>query len=295
MQSLVVVVPHVAPQGLAKLHDRCEDPAMGQLGFQRMKERFHVGVLVGRPSSGHALPDAARIQTLAEWGSKKLASTIAVKDEASLWATIQQRPVYNSARELRVPRRGQTPGQNAARILIQNRRQIPPSSCDREIRQVTDPDPVGTTGLPTLHTIGILAVPTMGPCCTAIHTYDPCAPAANTHQSFDTPPAQAMALCDQCSMDAGTPVGSAALLEDDTHLFEYNPVLPHARTRRPPAPRIEPCPRDREEPTQTRHAERFVFLIDEREDVGFRAEVNRMSFFKSACSSLRSACARKRA
>src|SRR6185369_5632040 len=61
-------------------------------------------------------------------------------------------------------------------------------------------------------------------------------------------------------------------------LFEYDPVLPHARPRRPSTPRIEPCPRDREEPAQPRHTERPVFLVDEREDVAFRAEVNRMSF-----------------
>ena len=94
-------------------------------------------------------------------------------------------------------------------------------------------------------------------------------------------------------MNAGTPVGPAALLEDDTHLFEYNPVLPRSRTRRPSAPRVKPCPRNREEPTQPRDAERFVFPVDEREDVGFRAEVNRMSCFKSACSSCSSAYARR--
>jgi hypothetical protein len=33
-------------------------------------------------------------------------------------------------------------------------------------------------------------------------------------------------------------------------------------------------------------------LVDEREDVGFRAEVNRMSFFNNACSSWSSAWAR---
>jgi hypothetical protein len=40
------------------------------------------------------------------------------------------------------------------------------------------------------------------------------------------------------------------------------------------------------------HSERLAFLIDEREDIGFRAEVNWMSFFNNACSSWSSACAR---
>jgi len=75
---------------------------VGQLGFQRVEERFHVGVLVGRPASGHALPDTTALQTITEWRPKKLAAAIAVEDEAFLRATILQRRMHNSTSELRV-------------------------------------------------------------------------------------------------------------------------------------------------------------------------------------------------
>ena len=93
-------------------------------------------------------------------------------------------------------------------------------------------------------------------------------------------------------MNPRTAVGPTAALEDRTHLFEQCPVLPPARTQRPAPPRVEPRPRDATQPTEPRHSERFAFFVDEREDVGFRAEVNRMSFFSSACSSWSSAWAR---
>ncbi len=101
-----------------------------------------------------------------------------------------------------------------------------------------------------------------------------------------------MATPGQALLNPGTAVGPTAALEDRTHGFEQIPVLPPTRTHRPAPPRVEPRPRDRQEPTEPRHAEPLPFFFDEREDVGFRAEVNRMSFFSSACSSWSSAWAR---
>ena len=93
-------------------------------------------------------------------------------------------------------------------------------------------------------------------------------------------------------MNPGTAVGPTAAFEDRTHGFEEIPVLSPTRADWPAPPRVEPRPRDRKQPTEARHTEPFPFFFDEREDVGFRAEVNRMSFFSNACSSWSSACAR---
>lgn len=93
-------------------------------------------------------------------------------------------------------------------------------------------------------------------------------------------------------MEPGTPVRPAAALEDGTHLVEQYPVLPRVCTRRPVMPRVVTAARDPEPPTEPRHSERLVLPLDEREDVSFRAEVNRMSVFSSACSSWSTACAR---
>ena len=89
----------------------------------------------------------------------------------------------------------------------------------------------------------------------------------------------------QRPLNPRTAVRPATALEDRTHVFEEIPVLSPTRTLWPAPPRVEPGPRDRKEPTEPRHTEPLPFFVDEREDVGFRAEVNRMSFFSRACSS----------
>ena len=123
---------------------------------------------------------------------------------------------------------------------------------------------------------------------------DPRAPACCPHQPLDAAPADAVPAPLQRSVDPRAAVGAVALLDDRTHLLERRPILPLTRTHRPPTPRVVPGARDPEEPAEPHHAERF-FLGDEREDVGLRAEVNRMSLVRSACSSFSSAWARRRA
>src|SRR5437762_3595024 len=93
-------------------------------------------------------------------------------------------------------------------------------------------------------------------------------------------------------MNSRTAVGPTAALKDRTHGFEEIPVLPPTRTHRPTPPRVEPRSRNGKQSAQARHAEPLPLFFDEGEDVGFRAEVNRMSFFSNACSSWSSAWAR---
>ena len=114
---------------------------------------------------------------------------------------------------------------------------------------------------------------------------------SHAHQPLDAATTDPVPLGGQRVMDARTPVGPAALLEDHTDLFEDDPVLPLTQTHRSLAPRVIAWARDTEQPTETRHPEPFALFVDEREDIGLRAAVNRMSFFNNACSSLSSACA----
>lgn len=257
-----------------------------------MEERLHVGLLVRRPTTGHALLDAAPRQALAKRDPQKLAAAIAVKDQAPLRTATPQRGIHDGAREGGVSRRGQPPGQHTARVLIQDRRQVPPPTRNRKIGEVADPDLVEAARLRPLHTVGILAEPPMGPRRTAIHAHDPCAAAAHAHQPLDPSMTEMVAPRRQRPMDARTAVRAATVLEDRTDVFEEGPVLPLVRTRRPVAPRVESRACDCKEPTEPRYAEGVAFVVDEREDRGFRAEVNRMSCFRSACSSWSNACAR---
>ena len=78
MKALMVVVLHVATQLLAKLGDGLKGPAVNQLGFQRVEERFHVRVLVGRAAARHALSDTGGNQALTKRDAQKLAAADAL-------------------------------------------------------------------------------------------------------------------------------------------------------------------------------------------------------------------------
>jgi hypothetical protein len=70
------------------------------------------------------------------------------------------------------------------------------------------------------------------------------------------------------------------------------PVLARARTLAAAAPRVEPRARDVVAAAERGDAEAGVLrdeVVDEGEDLGFRALQNRMAFFKRACSSCNSA------
>ncbi len=75
-------------------------------------------------------------------------------------------------------------------------------------------------------------------------------------------------------------------------LRREHPVLLRSRAHAAPVPGVEPGGRDGIAPAEGSHAERAPLALDERERVPFRAEQNRMAFFKRACSSLSSAYSR---
>lgn len=180
-------------------------------------------------------------------------------------------------------------------MLVEHRGEIPPAASDRDIRQIADPDLVHGRRHDVPNSVGVLRTPAMRPARAPIDPRGPRTPPTFTHETFDASMTELVSPRFQRAIHPRTPIRPAAALEDRTHLFEQYPVLPRVRARRPLPPRVVPRSRHAKEPTEPRHTEPRPFLIDERERVGFRAEVNRMSFFSSACSSTSNACARCRA
>jgi hypothetical protein len=64
MQTLMVVVPDVSTKLLTQLVNGAKLPPGNDISLQRMKERFHMGVLARCASSGHALLDAQEEEAL---------------------------------------------------------------------------------------------------------------------------------------------------------------------------------------------------------------------------------------
>lgn len=288
----MVVVPVIPTQLLTKLGDGLKLAAVDEIGFERVKERLHVGVLPRRSTARHALPNPVRAQAIPQRRAEKLTAAVGVKDEPRGGMAPPDGRVDHGARQPRVAHRAQSPRQEATRILIHDRREVPPPAGDREIREVTDPDLVRAAGPRPADLIRVLPEPAMCARLAAIHAHDTAPEAVAAHESFDAAPTHVMSFRSERPLDPWAPISPATGLEDRTHLLEEGPVLPLARTHRPCVPRVEPRSRDVEQPTEPRHSERLAFVLDEREDVGFRAEVNRMSFFNNACSSWSSACAR---
>src|SRR4029453_16408464 len=155
----------------------------------------------------------------------------------------------------------------------------------REVRQVSHPNLIRPGRLRPPHLVRMLAEPPVRPRFGSIQSGPPRPEPAFAHQPFHASVAETVAAASQVAIQPWTAIRPPTPLEDRTHLLEQFPVLPLTPTLRPPTPRVEPRSRHAKQPAQPRHSERFPFLGDEREDGGFRAEVNRMSFFKSACSS----------
>ena len=112
------------------------------------------------------------------------------------------------------------------------------------------------------------------------------------HETGDAPPADRPPGVSERLTDPGTPVPSGMPPEEAHDFCEEHPVL--LPLRRDPAPLrgVETSRRDVIAATQRRYAERHALRRDEGEDVAFRAEQNRMAFFRRACSSCNWAYAR---
>ena len=245
MQPLMIVVRQVVSKDAAELSDIRKRPAVCHLGPQRVKERFHVGILIGRAPTRHALRDAALAQAIAERRAQKLTAAVTVKDEAGPRLPPMERGIHEGTRDCRVARGRDAPGQDAAGVLIQDRGQIPVAVRDLEIREVAHPDLIARAGLSALDAIGMLAEPPVDAGGATIHADRAGASPAHAHQAFHASMAEPMAARRQRSIETRAAIGPATMLEDRTHVFEEYPVLPRVRTHRPVAPGVEPRPRNR--------------------------------------------------
>ena len=203
----MIVVLHITPEDATELGDAGERPAVRHLGFQRVEERFDMGVLIGRAPTRHALLDAAPGQAIAKRRPEKFAAAIAMEDEAGLRPSTLECGMHDGAREGSIARRRHTPSQDATRVLVQDGSEIPPPVQDLEIREVADPDLVARAGLQSMHAVGMLAEPAMGAGRPAIHAHRPCAPPAQPHQAFDPSMTEAMAARRQRPIEARTAIG----------------------------------------------------------------------------------------
>src|ERR1035437_5140817 len=113
----------------------------------------------------------------------------------------------------------------------------------------------------------------------------------SAHQARHAPPAHRPAGIDQAPIDARTPIAFLVHEKETFDFREKDPVLLRMYTLTATAPGIEPAGRHVIAPTQRGYTEPRALRVDEGERVAFRAEQNRMAFFRSSCSAWSKACA----
>src|SRR5688500_4655520 len=104
------------------------------------------------------------------------------------------------------------------------------------------------------------------------------------HQAFHSPTARRYAPADQDSMHPPAAVCPSTLPEHRAARGKYLPVLSSTPALFSTSPRVEATSRDPVKCVHALHLERSPLVLDEREDIGLRAEENRMAFFRSSCS-----------
>ena len=112
-----------------------------------------------------------------------------------------------------------------------------------------------------------------------------------THELRNAAPADVPPQRLEGMMDPRTSVAGVMEREQPHDLLREESVLFRVRTFLASEPGVEAAGRHEIAPTQRRYTESRALRVDEGERVAFRAEQNRMAFFRRSCSSCKSACA----
>src|SRR5690606_20085058 len=97
------------------------------------------------------------------------------------------------------------------------------------------------------------------------------------HESLYPAPADLFALTPQGCVNARAAVGAAAVVMDCADLVGKHGILNGTLACRAGYPSVEACRADPEHSAHRPHRVRFLVVLDEGEDVAFRAEVNAMA------------------
>ena len=256
--------------------------AARKLGLERVEERLGVGI-IARPAHARTLQDAESREQRAKWRPHVLRPAIAMKDEIA-------RPSracgtrHNGTRDGGAPPRRERPGEDAARVLVHHDREVPPLTAGLEIRDVADPDLIRARHRCTPEPIRVPLIESVDRHFRAIPEYGRRPQAGLTHETGDPTPAHAPAGALQQLMQAWTSVAPVVQGKQAHDLVAEGPVLLCMRARPATTPGIEARPRHAKGAAQGRHAVLRPMRRDEGEDVAFRAEQNRMAFFRRSCS-----------
>src|SRR5262245_62019887 len=114
MQASAVVERHVRLKTSAKVAEARKRQPLQRICLERVEERLHVRVVLGRATTSHALTHSEIPESMSEQCTLVLASPIAVEDQTASWLAPPHRPVEGPAGELGAAHLPQPPAQHAS-------------------------------------------------------------------------------------------------------------------------------------------------------------------------------------
>lgn len=297
MQPVLVVVAQIPREGAAQRRFREKHDAAREFRLQRVKEGLRARIVAGATHT-RTLGDAVARDEGAEGRAHVLGAAIAVEDQPASWAPAAERSAEHATRFSRSAAPTEGPREHAAGMMIEDDGEIAPTAGEAEIRDVADPKLIAARDVRRPDPIRMLrkACPNSSFRAIATHRFRACA--GRAHQAGDATATARPPSLDQLFIQARTAVPCLVSREATQNLDGQSPVLARVRTLAAAAPRVEPRARDVVAAAEWGDFEAFVLrdeVVDEGEDLAFRALQNRMAFFKRSCSALSSAYCRSSA
>lgn len=257
MASLVVVVIQVGSDDTAQGGVGGHAQLLVKFTLERMKERFHVGIVVHGFRAIHALHAAERGQLIAVRRCRVLDAAIGVEDQARPGPAPMDGLAKRAQRQADVAAAANSPGKDTSRMLVQDHCQVPPLIADLQVRHIADPHTIGCIGQNAELAIRDTGEEGFDPCARAIAISNRGAQPVFAHQAGHSFRANALAQRTQRAVNARTAVVTSVGGEDRANPIEQLRIALGPDTGWTPAPRIKAGARDRVDPAQRRDPVRF--------------------------------------
>ncbi len=285
MQPVLIVEAEVAAQGLAQRRVLIEAHFVEAFEFEGVEEGFHVGVVIHGARTIHALNEAMFAERLFVQARAVFDAAIGMEEDAGGRFTQADGPLQGGDGEGGGAALAQGPADDAPREAIHDHGKVAPLTGDLEVSDIADPELVDALDVLAAHYVvdgaeelQRLALAAEQVVTTALQSY-------LAHEASDTAATYDVASLAQGFGDAWAAVAVAGAGVGQGDELDHGGVAAMASAQGTLLPGIEAGARDAISLAHHLDAERLTVCLDESEDLRFRAEANRMAFFRRSCSS----------
>jgi len=286
MQSFLVVKFDVCPNLFSQLLFSSECEAMIGIGFEAVKEGFHVGIVGHLSRTVHALNITEGLESVTNGVGRVFDASVRVKDHGALGSSPGDGPIQCQQGELYALALAQTPAEYLPGVSVHDRCHVAPLVAYLEVGDVTHPDLIRSIDPDAQGAVGDALKEGMAGRMGPIQLGGPGFQAVLAHQAGDPFLGNLPAPVLQGCMHPWTAVGVSALFMNFLYFLQQALLFLLPRAGLSVSPGIVTGAGDAIDPAQDGDWVLLPVLFYEREDFSFRSEQNRMAFFRISCSSL---------